>query len=126
MGSYFKAILLLIVLVALVTFGIQNNETLKLHYYFGMHSMPLPVYGVVYASILVGIFIGMLIGINTRLGQRKRIKALEKENRDLKSKVAEKTPQEQPEEKTDEKTDEIAVPELPADETMEVTDDLEK
>ena len=47
MGSYFKAVVLLIVLVALVTFGIQNNETLKLHYYFGMSSMAIPVYGIV-------------------------------------------------------------------------------
>ena len=47
MANYFKAVLLLIVLVALVTFGIQNNETIKLHYYFGMSSMPFPVYGIV-------------------------------------------------------------------------------
>ena len=130
MGSYFKAIVLLIVLVALVTFGIQNNETLKLHYYFGMHSMPLPVYGVVYASILIGIFIGMLIGISTRLGQRKRIKTLEKENRNLKSKVSEAMPEEQPEEKTEEKpedkTGEIAVSESQTDETLELNSDLEK
>ncbi len=118
MGSYFKAILLLIILVALVTFGIQNNETMKLHYYFGMQSMPLPVYGIVYASILVGIFIGMLIGISTRLSQRKRIKVLEKENRNLKSKAAEETPEEKP--------DEIAVSEPQTDETLEIKSDFEK
>ena len=122
MGSYFKAIVLLIVLVALVTFGIQNNETLKLHYYFGMHSMPLPVYGVVYASILIGVFIGMLIGISSRLGQRKRIKNLEKENRNLKSKASEAMPEEQPEEKTGE----IAVSKSQTDETLELNSDLEK
>jgi len=89
MGSYFKALLLLIVLVALVTFGIQNNETLKLHYYFGLSSMPIPVYAIVYASILVGVFIGMLVGISSRLSHRKKIKQLQKENRGLKDKVAE-------------------------------------
>ena len=134
MGSYFKAIVLLIVLVALVTFGIQNNETLKLHYYFGMHSMPLPVYGIVYASILIGILIGMLVGISTRFGQRKRIKVLEKENRNLQSKVSEGAPEELPEErpedkpvdKPEDKTDEFAVSELQADETVEIKSDLEK
>jgi uncharacterized integral membrane protein len=121
MGSYFKAIILLIVLVVLVTFGIQNNETVKLYYYFGMNSMPFPVYGVVYASILLGIFIGMLIGISTRFNQRQKIKALEKENRDLKSKVAEEKPPEPPEEKTQE----MEVAETPADETVEVKSESE-
>jgi len=100
MGSYFKAILLLIVLVALVTFGIQNSETLKLHYYLGLSSMPIPVYGIVYASILIGIFIGMLVGISTRFGQRHKIKQLQKENRGLKDKVGEPAAQETTEEET--------------------------
>ncbi|MCK5486177.1 MAG: LapA family protein [Desulfobacterales bacterium] len=100
MGSYFKAILLLIVLLALVTFGILNNETLKLHYYFGLSSMPIPVYGIAYASILVGIFIGMLVGISTRLSQRKTIKQLHKENRGLKDKVGEPAAKETTEEET--------------------------
>jgi uncharacterized integral membrane protein len=121
MGSYFKAIVLLIVLVVLVTFGIQNNETVKLYYYFGMNSMPFPVYGVVYASILLGIFIGMLIGISTRFNQRQKIKALEKENRELKSKVAE----EKPAESLEEKTQEMEVAETPADETVEVKSESE-
>lgn len=89
MGSYFKAVVLLIVLVALVTFGIKNNEPLKLYYYFGLSSMSIPVYGIAYASILVGIFIGMIVGIGTRFGQRKKIKQLQKENRALKDKVGE-------------------------------------
>ena len=115
MGSYFKALLLLIVLVVLVTFGIQNLEEVKLHYYFGMHSMPIPIYGIVYASILVGIFIGMIVGISTRLGQRKRIKQLQKENRGLKDKVGEPAGEEPAE-------DETAVVEKEAqpDETQEI------
>ena len=125
MGSYFKALLLLIVLVALVTFGIQNSETVKLYYYFGMNSMPLPVYGIVYASILVGILIGMLIGINTRFSQRQKIKALEKENRDLKSKIPEEKPPEWPEEKMEEKSPHIEMAETPADETLEVKNESE-
>ncbi len=100
MGSYFKALLLLIVLVSLVTFGIQNNETLKLHYYFGLSSMPIPVYGIVYASILVGIFIGMLVGISTRFGQRQKIKKLQKENHVLKDKVGQSAVEETLEEET--------------------------
>jgi uncharacterized integral membrane protein len=122
MGSYFKAILLLIVLVALVTFGIQNNETLQLNYYFNMTSMPIPVYGIVYASILLGIFIGMLVGFSARFNQRKRIKILEKENRNLKSKVSDDTSEEQPQDTTEEMT----VPEPQTDATLEIKSDLDK
>jgi uncharacterized integral membrane protein len=120
MGSYFKAILLLIVLVALVTFGIQNNETLKLNYYFGLSSMPMPVYGIVYASILIGIFVGMLVGISTRLGQRKKIKQLQKENRGLKDKAGEPAAQDTIEEETA-----VVEKEAPPDETQEIQNDPE-
>ena len=89
MGSYIKTILILIVLVFLVTFGIKNNETMILHFYFQLQSMPIPVYAVVYGSLLVGIFIGMIVGISARFSQRKKIRQLRKENRNLKNKAAE-------------------------------------
>jgi uncharacterized integral membrane protein len=88
MGSYIKALLLLIVLVVLVTFGIKNNETMTLHYYFQLSSMPVPVYAVAYGSLIVGAFIGMIVGISARFTQRKKIKQLQKENRGLRDKVA--------------------------------------
>ena len=87
MGSYIKALLLLIVLVVLVTFGIKNNETMVLHFYFQLKSMPIPVYAVVYGSLIIGVLIGMIVGINARFGQRKKIRQLQKENRNLKDKV---------------------------------------
>ena len=89
MGTYIKALLLLIVLVVLVTFGIKNNETMILHFYLQLSSMPLPVYAVVYGSLLVGVFIGMIVGISARFAQRKKIRQLQKENRGLRDKVAE-------------------------------------
>ena len=115
MGSYFKALLLLIVLVALVTFGIQNLEEVKLHYYFNLHSMPIPIYGIVYGSILVGIFIGMLVGISTRFGQRSKIKQLQKEIRGLKDKVGTPAVEEIPQEETA-----VVEKEAPPDETQEI------
>ena len=110
MGSYVKAILLLIVLIVLVTFGINNLEPIRLHYYFNLSSMPLPLYGVVYGAMLVGIFIGMIVGINSRLALRKKAKALQRENRELSGKVAEqpeeeKSVVEQPEETSEETTE---------------------
>jgi flagellar biosynthesis GTPase FlhF len=37
----------------------------------------------------VGVFIGMIVGISVRFIQRKKLKALQKVNRDLKAKVEE-------------------------------------
>ena len=88
MGSYIKALLLLIVLAVLVTFGIKNNETMVLHFYFQYKSIPIPVYAVVYGSLIIGVLIGMIVGINARFTQRKKIRQLQKENRNLKDKVA--------------------------------------
>ena len=106
MGSYFKALLLLIVLVVLVTFGIQNNETMTLNYYFQLSSMPVPVYAVVYGSLIVGVFIGMLVGISGRFSQRKKIKQLQKENRSLRNKIPEPAEEKTPaQEATDEERD---------------------
>ena len=118
MGSYIKTILILIVLVVLVTFGIKNNETMILHFYFQLQSMPIPVYAVVYGSLLVGIFIGMIVGISARFTQRKKIKQLQKENRTLKGKVAEPADEEPADEKTaDEKTADVET-EASMDETQ--------
>jgi uncharacterized integral membrane protein len=89
MGSYIKAFFLIIALVVLVTFGIKNNETMILHFYSEMSSMPIPVWVVVYGSLIVGVFIGMIVGISVRFAQRKKLKELHKVNRDLKAKVAE-------------------------------------
>jgi uncharacterized integral membrane protein len=100
MGSYFKALLLLIVLVVLVTFGIKNNETMTLHYYFQLSSMPVPVYAVVYGSLIVGAFIGMIVGISGRFSQRKKIKQLQKENRSLRDKIPEPAKEKPPAEET--------------------------
>ena len=100
MGSYVKAILLLIVLVVLVTFGIKNNETMTLHYYFQLSSIPVPVYAVVYVSLIVGTFIGMLVGISGRLTQRKKLKQLQKENRSLRNKIPEPAEEKAPAEET--------------------------
>ena len=126
MGSYFKAILLLIVLVVLVTFGIKNNETMTLHYYFQLSSMPVPVYAVVYGSLIVGVFIGMIVGISGRFSQRKKIKQLQKENRSLRDKIPEPAEEETPvEEKTsaEETADEERKASL--DETQVIQNDSE-
>jgi uncharacterized integral membrane protein len=87
MGSYFKAIILILVLMFLITFGVKNSQTVLLSYYFGVVDIGTPLYALVYFSVVIGIFVGMVIGLQTRLTLRRRVKILERENIDLKEKV---------------------------------------
>ena len=95
MGSYFKLLfkllLLLIVVVVLITFGIQNNGIHKIALVFSIEQHAnASIWHIVYASIIIGIFIGMLVGMSAPyFSQRKKLKELQKENRDLKAKIAE-------------------------------------
>jgi uncharacterized membrane protein (DUF106 family) len=85
-----------------------------LYSYFQWSSPPIPVYAVVYGSLILGILIGEIVGISARFSQRKKLKELQKENRDLKAKVAEA-----PEEKSVVES-EIEEKETPQEETAEV------
>jgi uncharacterized integral membrane protein len=87
MGSYFKAIILILVLLFLITFGVKNSQTVLLSYYFGVVDIGIPLYALVYLSVVIGILVGMIVGLQTRLTLRRRVKILERENIDLKEKV---------------------------------------
>jgi uncharacterized integral membrane protein len=95
MKNYIKAVFLIIVLLFLVTFGIKNNQLVRLNYYFEWHTIDFPLYILAYASIVIGIFIGMLIGINYRFQQRRKIKILEKLTNELKAKAEKEKKEEQ-------------------------------
>ena len=84
MGTYLKAIVLVIVLLFLVTFGIKNNQPLQLYYYFNIQTSPIPFYGIVYLSIIIGIVIGMLVGLSSRFILKEKMKAVEAEIKALK------------------------------------------
>lgn len=107
MKGYLKATGLVIMLIFLVTFGIKNDQLVKLHYYFDLHSRDFPLYILAYGCTIIGIFIGMIIGLTNRFHQHKKIKVLEKENSSLKARAEkEKTIEEKP-------GDQIAVEKLP-------------
>ena len=90
MGTYLKAIVLVIILLFLTTFGIKNNQPLQLYYYFNIETAPIPLYGIVYISIIIGIIIGMLVGISSRFTLWGKVRRLERETRALKETVEEK------------------------------------
>ena len=87
MGTYVKAIVLVIVLLFLTTFGIKNNQPLQVYYYFNIETSAMPLYGIVYMCIIVGIVIGMLVGISSRFNLRGKVRKIERETRALTEKV---------------------------------------
>jgi uncharacterized integral membrane protein len=87
MGMYIKALLLIILLFAAITFGTQNSEPVSLRYYFGLASTPVPLYLVIYVGIILGIIAGMAMGITTRVALRSRAKKLEKTNVSLREEL---------------------------------------
>jgi uncharacterized integral membrane protein len=95
MGGYVKNIILIIVLLFLVTFGVKNSQPIQLYYYLNFETGAFPLYGLVYISIVIGIVIGMLVGVYDRFDLRRRVKRLERENRELKEHVEEKVVEEE-------------------------------
>lgn len=85
--SYIKAIVIIIVLFFLVTFGIKNSNSVSISYYFGLFDAMVPMYAVVYACLVLGIIIGMLIGFAGRLGIKRKLKAAEKEKKEILSEL---------------------------------------
>ncbi len=89
MGVYAKWIILIVVLLFFITFGVKNSQPIHLNYYFNIQNLEIPIYGLAYISILIGIFVGMIVGFLSRLGLRRRLRDLEKENQELRGKVSE-------------------------------------
>jgi uncharacterized integral membrane protein len=89
MKGYIKSIILIIVLLFLVTFGVKNSQPVQLYYYLKFETGAFPLYGLVYISIVIGIVIGMLVGVYDRFDLRRRVKRLERENKELKERVVE-------------------------------------
>ncbi len=87
MGNYIKALLLIALLFLAITFGTQNSESVILRYYFGVASIPLPLYLIIYLAIILGIVGGMAVDVYARLGLRRKVKQLGKANTSLREEL---------------------------------------
>ncbi len=91
MGSYIKGIIVAVILLFLATFGAKNSQPVEINLPLLSQLPPIPVFYLVYISLILGFFGGIFFGVSQRLGQMRTLKALKKENKELKAKV----PQEQ-------------------------------
>jgi uncharacterized integral membrane protein len=94
MGSYIKGIVLAFILLFLTTFGVRNNQMVQINYYTDKLTYEIPLYGLVYISLILGFLGGIFFGLSKRFSQMRTLKALHKENKELKAKIPEE-PKEQ-------------------------------
>jgi len=99
--AYVKSIIFIIVLLFLITFGVNNNQPALLSYYFNITTGTIPLYGIVYISIIIGIIIGMIVGVSTRITLSRKARRVQRENRELREKI-EKLEEERKEEQEEE------------------------
>ncbi|CAG0997229.1 hypothetical protein MTYP_02633 [Methylophilaceae bacterium] len=81
---YLFAFLLLILCLLLFGFAIKNVEPVELHYYLGF-SWKAPLSLMLLTGFLVGVVTGMLICLRPVIAQRKRVIALKRELKTLKT-----------------------------------------
>ncbi len=78
-----KAILFLLLLAASIGFAVHNDGPVSLHYYFGLESIPLPLFLWAFLVLFLGIVLGGSAAFLVRIGWQARIRQLKKTVADL-------------------------------------------
>jgi len=88
MSKYFKAFLILLLIMIVTTFAVKNNVPVRLNYYFHISKFEFPLYALIYATFFIGVLIGMAVGITQRITLWRKMKKFRKEAETLGNKVA--------------------------------------
>jgi uncharacterized integral membrane protein len=90
--SILKWTFLLLILIAAISFAIQNDSLVSLKYYFGWESLPLPLYLWAFLSFFIGLILSGLMTSLSKISllshirqQKKAIDGLERRRNDLRS-----------------------------------------
>ncbi len=73
-----SAIITIICLVA-IAFGLRNNQSVSVNYYFHGESFDIPLYLILYISLIIGFILGWLWSLCGKMKCRKIIKKFNKE-----------------------------------------------
>jgi uncharacterized integral membrane protein len=90
--SILKWTLFLLLLIAAISFAIQNDPLVSLKYYFGWESLPLPLYLWAFLSFFIGLILSGLMTSLSKISllsqirqQKKAIDELERKRNALRS-----------------------------------------
>jgi uncharacterized integral membrane protein len=96
-------IIVAIFIMFIITFSLENKETIKLSYLGSEFFRPIPIYMLIFISFLAGVIFTGFMGVVERFRLHRTINRLNKTVRDLRRemKVNENPPYIEEEEKTD-------------------------
>ena len=77
--KFLKSIGTALLFLLAITFSLKNNEIVSIKYYFGLESLDLPLYLLVFFSVIFGILIGGVEGVIERIKSGNTIRKLKKE-----------------------------------------------
>lgn len=90
--SILKWTFLLLILIAAISFAIQNDSLVSLKYYFGWESLPLPLYLWAFLSFFIGLILSGLMTSLSKISllsqirqQKKAVLELERKRNGMKS-----------------------------------------
>jgi uncharacterized integral membrane protein len=81
-----KAVLFLLLLAASIGFAVHNDEAVSLRYYFGLESIPLPLFLWAFIFLFAGIVLAGVAALLTQIGLLARVRKFKKTVADLERK----------------------------------------
>ncbi len=78
-----KAIIFLLIMAASIGFAVHNDGAVSLRYYYGLESLPLPLFLWAFLFLFVGIVLAGIAAFLLQIGLQARIRQLKKTVADL-------------------------------------------
>jgi len=82
----FKGVFYLFLLTAAIGFAVYNDQPVSLQYYFGLVSLPLPLFLWAFLAFLIGLLLSWFYAFLAKVGWRSRLRQQKKALADLEQK----------------------------------------
>ncbi len=79
MWKIIKAVALVVLIMLIATFAVENSGPASLNWYFVLENREVPLYILLYGFFAVGIFLGLALGGAQRIGLWKKNRELTRE-----------------------------------------------
>jgi uncharacterized integral membrane protein len=81
-----KGIIFILILAASIGFAVHNDQGVSLKYYFGVESLPLPLFIWVFLFFSVGLILSGIVALFSRIAMQAKIRQLKRSIVDLEKK----------------------------------------